>query len=150
MALEAVNRQVYGSSLASRYATLFYGIFDGTTQTLHYVNAGHNPPMVIRPDNSVLWLKTGGAPVGLFSDSIYEEGMVQLYPDDLVVAYTDGVIEALNLCGREWGTEGLRKAAIAHGAGSADDMAEAIMDSMHKFSLQRQIDDATLVVARVN
>jgi sigma-B regulation protein RsbU (phosphoserine phosphatase) len=86
----------------------------------------------------------------MFSDSIYEEGMVQLNPDDLVVAYTDGVIEALSLCGREWGTEGLRKAAIATGAGSADDMAEAIMDSMHKFSLQRQIDDATLVVARVN
>jgi sigma-B regulation protein RsbU (phosphoserine phosphatase) len=150
MALAAVNRQVYGSSLASRYATLFYGIFDGATRTLHYVNAGHNPPMVIRADDSVLWLKTGGAPVGLFSDSIYEEGLVQLNPGDLVVAYTDGVIEALNLCGREWGTEGLRNAAIANGAGSADDMAEAIMDSMHTFSHQRQIDDATLVVARVH
>jgi phosphoserine phosphatase RsbU/P len=149
MALEAVNRQVYGSSLASRYATLFYGIFDGATRTLHYVNAGHNPPMVIRPDDSIVWLKTGGAPVGLFSDSIYKEGLVQLHPDDLVVAYTDGVVEALNRCGREWGTEGLRNAAIASGGRSADDMVEAIMGSMHRFSHRRQIDDATLVVARV-
>ncbi len=150
MALEAVNRQVYGSSLASRYATLFYGIFNGEKRTLHYVNAGHNPPLVIRADGSVLWLRTGGAPVGMFSDSIYEEGMVELNPGDLVVAYTDGVIEALDLCGREWGTEGLRNAAIANGAASADDMAEAIMESMGRFSHQRQIDDATLVVARVN
>ena len=150
MALEAVNRQVYGSSLASRYATPFYGIFNGEKRTLHYVNAGHNPPLVIRADGSVLWLRTRGAPVGMFSDSIYEEGMVELNPGDLVVAYTDGVIEALDLCGREWGTEGLRNAAIANGAASADDMAEAIMESMGRFSHQRQIDDATLVVARVN
>lgn len=150
MAIEAVNRQVHGSSLASRYATLFYGIFDGATRVLHYVNAGHNPPMVIRPDGSVVWLKTGGAPVGLFPDSIYEEGSVQLNPGDLILAYTDGVIEALNPSGREWGTEGLRIAATESNAESADDMVEAIMQSMHKFSHARQTDDATVVVVRVN
>jgi sigma-B regulation protein RsbU (phosphoserine phosphatase) len=53
MALQAVNRQVYGSSLASRYATLFYGVVDEATRTLHYVNAGHNPPMVVRADGSI-------------------------------------------------------------------------------------------------
>ena len=51
-ALTAVNRQVYASSLANRYATLFYGIFDGAARTLRYVNAGHNPPMVMRRDGS--------------------------------------------------------------------------------------------------
>ena len=94
-AIEAVNHQVFGSSLASRYATLFSGTFDGSTRTLHYVNAGHNPPMVIRPNGSIVWLETGGAPVGLFPDSTYKEGTVQLHPGDLVVAYTDGVAEAL-------------------------------------------------------
>src|ERR1700721_4370680 len=59
MALQAVNRQVYGSSLASRYATLFYGVVDEATRTLHYVNAGHNPPMVVRPDGPIIWLTTG-------------------------------------------------------------------------------------------
>ncbi len=67
--LGAVNRQVHASSLAERYATLFYGVFDGATRTLRYVNAGHNPPMVIRRDGSVVWLETGGAPVGMFPDS---------------------------------------------------------------------------------
>src|SRR5579863_864254 len=64
MALQTVNRQVYGSSLASPYATLFHGEVNEATRTLHYVNAGHNPPMVVRPDGSVMWLATGGAPVG--------------------------------------------------------------------------------------
>src|SRR5712664_1404818 len=66
--LGAVNRQVHASSLSERYATLFYGVFDGATRTLRYVNAGHNPPMVIRRDGSVDWLETGGAPVGMFPD----------------------------------------------------------------------------------
>jgi phosphoserine phosphatase RsbU/P len=150
MALQAVNRQVYGSSLASRYATLFYGVVDEPTRTLHYVNAGHNPPMVIRPDGSIVWLTTGGAPVGLFPDSIYEEGSVQLGSGDLIVAYTDGVTESLNPCHREWGTEGLRITASESDAKSAEDTVEAIMQSMDKFSHGYQTDDATVAVVRVN
>jgi sigma-B regulation protein RsbU (phosphoserine phosphatase) len=149
-ALEAVNHQLFGSSLASQYATLFYGTFDGVTRTLHYVNAGHNPPMVIRPNGSIVWLETGGAPVGLFPDSTYEEGTVQLHPGDLIVAYTDGVVEALNPDDREWGTEGLRLAASGMEGESADDTVEAIMQAMRWFSHGRQTDDATVVVVRVH
>jgi phosphoserine phosphatase RsbU/P len=149
-ALEAVNHQLFGSSLASRYATLFSGTFDGATRTLHYVNAGHNPPMVIRRNGSVVWLETGGAPVGLFPDSAYEEGTVQLHPGDLVVAYTDGVAEALSPDDREWGAEGIRLAAAGSGAESADETVGAIMQAMHRFSHGHQIDDATVVVLRVN
>src|ERR1700722_13781142 len=149
-ALEAVNHQLFGSSLASRYATLFSGTFNGLTRTLHYVNAGHNPPMVIRPNGSIVWLETGGAPVGLFPDSTYKEGMVRLHPGDLVVAYTDGVAEALNPSHWEWGTEGLRIAATESDANSADDMVEAIMQSMDKFSHAYQTDDATVAVIRVD
>ena len=150
MALEAVNRQVYGSSLVSRYVTLFYGVIDEATRTLHYVNAGHNPPMVIRPDGSIVWLTTGGAPAGLFPDSIYEEGSVQLRPGDLIVAYTDGVIESQNQSQWEWGTEGLRTAATESDATSADGVVEAIMRSMDKFSHANQTDDATVAVIRVH
>src|ERR1700733_1969783 len=150
MALQAVNRQVYGSSLASRYATLFYGVVDETTRTLHYVNAGHNPPMVVRPDGSIVWLTTGGAPVGLFPDSIYEEGSVQLGSGDLILAYSDGVVESLNPAHCEWGTEGLRIAATETDAKSAGEMVEAIMQSMDRFSHACQTDDATVAVIRVN
>ncbi len=150
MAAQAVNRQVYGSSLASRYATLFYGVVDQATRTLHYVNAGHNPPMVLRPDDSVTWLTTGGAPVGLFSDSTYEEGSVQLGPGDLILAYTDGVTESLNPSNCEWGTEGLRMAAVQNHAQTAAAMVEDIMRSMDRFSPASQADDATVAVIRVH
>jgi sigma-B regulation protein RsbU (phosphoserine phosphatase) len=148
--LGAVNRQVYATSLADRYATLFYGVFDRAAHTLRYVNAGHNPPVVIRRDGSIAWLETGGAPVGMFQDWIYEEGAVQLSPGDLVLAYTDGVIEATNPFGEEWGVEGLRRAAAKNRARSAEDVVDAIFRSMDEFSHGRQTDDATVVVVRVH
>lgn len=148
--LGAVNRQVYGSSLADRYATVFYGVFDGASRTLRYVNAGHNPPMVIRPDGSIVWLETGGAPVGMFPDWTYAEGAVQLRPGDLVVAYTDGVIEAANRVGEEWGVEGLRRALAESDALCAGEIVHAIFTSMDEFSGCRQTDDATAVVLRVH
>lgn len=149
-ALRAVNRQVHASSLANRYATLFYGIFDGATRTLRYVNAGHNPPMVIRRDSSIIWLETGGAPVGLFADWTYEEDAIQLNPGDMLLAYTDGVTEAVNPAGEEWGVDGLRTAAAQSDAQSAEDIVHAIFTSMDEFSRGRQTDDATVVVLQVH
>jgi sigma-B regulation protein RsbU (phosphoserine phosphatase) len=145
----AVNRQVHASSLADRYATLFYGVFDGATRTMRYVNAGHNPPMVIRRDGSVDWLETGGAPVGMFPDWPYQEGVVKLDFGDIVLACTDGVIEAANPFGEEWGVEGVRKAAVQSHARCADDIVDAIFTSMDEFSRGRQTDDATVAVLRV-
>lgn len=147
--LGAVNRQVHASALADRYATLFYGVFDGATRRLHYVNAGHNPPLVRRRDGSIDWLETGGAPVGMFADSAYGEGTVQLHPGDLLLAYTDGVTETLNSAGEEWGVEGLLKAAAASGTESAREIVHAIFTSIDEFSRGRQTDDATVVVMRV-
>src|ERR1700738_3661695 len=101
--LKIVNLQAYASSLADRYATAFYGVFDRATRTLRYVNAGHNPPGVLREDGSVHYLEPSGAPVGMFPDSNYQESDLQLNPRDLVIAYTDGVVEATNPEGGEWG-----------------------------------------------
>src|SRR5262249_56662651 len=86
--VRAVNSHVHASSHADRYATLFYGVFDGTMRTLRYVNAGHNPPIVIRQDRSTIRLETGGVPVGIFPGSTYQEGLVQLRPRALVTRNT--------------------------------------------------------------
>jgi phosphoserine phosphatase RsbU/P len=148
--LDLVNRQTHATALADRYVTLFYGVFDAHTRTLHYVNAGHNPPMVIRRDGSIDWLETGGAPVGIFSDWAYEEGAVQLGSGDLLVAYTDGVTEAMNPAGDQWGVEGLRRAAAESVEQSPDDIVRAIFTAIDEFSRGRQTDDATVVVMRVH
>jgi sigma-B regulation protein RsbU (phosphoserine phosphatase) len=148
--LGAVNREVHASSLPDRYATLFYGVFDEATRALQYVNAGHNPPIVIRRDRSVVRLESGGPPVGMFPNWTYEEGGVQLSPGDVVLAYTDGVTEAVDAAGEEWGVEGLLSAAAARDTQSADEMVEGIFRSMDEFSLGRQTDDATVIVLRVH
>ena len=145
----AVSRQVYASSHADRYATVFHALYDPAARTLRYVNAGHNPPMIIRRNGSVISLYDGGAPVGMFPNSGYEEGFVQLKSGDLVVAYTDGVIEAENPAGDDWGTKGLRKAAIQFAAESAEEIVSGIFESMDEFSHGQQTDDATVLVLRV-
>ena len=83
----------------------------------------------------------------MFPDWSYEEGAVRLAPGDLVIAYTDGVAEAANPAGGEWGVEGLRRAAAENRARSAQDIAQAIFTSMDEFSQGRQTDgDVKLLV----
>jgi sigma-B regulation protein RsbU (phosphoserine phosphatase) len=148
--LDTVNRQVHASCLADRFATLFYGVFDAATRTLRYANGGHNPPLVVRRDGSIVWLDTAGLPLGLFPDSAYEEGTLQLHPGDTVIAYTDGVVEAVNQSGQEWGGQGIRKAAVESKAKDANELVDAIFTSLDEFSRGRQTDDATIIVARVH
>ena len=150
--LKIVNLQAYASSLADRYATVFYGVFDGATRTLQYVNAGHTPPIVLRRNGSIDTLETGGAPVGMFPDSSYEEGVVQLDPGDVVITYTDGVIEAANQSGEEWGVQGLLKATAAWarlGTENVEHLVRSTFHAMDDFSKGCQTDDATVAVLRV-
>jgi len=151
-ALKVVNHQAYASSLADRYATLFYGVFDGATRTLRYVNAGHNPPIVLRCEGSIQWLGSGGAPVAMFPDSQYQESCVQLSAGDLVIIYTDGLVEATNPVGDEWGVEGLLNAAAAcyrERSWRTGDLVRLIFNSMDNYSHGHQSDDATLAVLHV-
>jgi sigma-B regulation protein RsbU (phosphoserine phosphatase) len=148
--LKVVNHQVYTSSSNDRYATLFYGVFDSSARILRYVNAGHNPPIVIRRDGSGHCLEAGGAPVGLFADSEYGEGSVPIETGDLVIAFTDGLIEATNQDGEEWGVQGLLKAvaSAAQCSQGAGDLVNLGFKSMDDFSKGHQTDDATLAVVR--
>lgn len=150
--LKVVNHQAYTSSLADRYATLFYGVVDSETLTLRYVNAGHNPPVILRNDGAIQRLEPGGAPVGMFPDSNYQEMSVQLSPGDLVIIYTDGVVEATNPIGEEWGVDGFLTTATTwhqQPCKRAEDLVHLIFNSMDVFSDGHQNDDATLAVLHV-
>jgi len=145
----AVNVQACASSLADRYATLFYGVLNRATLTLRYVNAGHNPPVVIHRDGALDWLEPSGAPVGLFPDATWHEEAIHLHSGDLVLAYTDGVIETSSPSDQDWGVDGLLRAAEACRTQSADELVRSILDSMDAFSAAVQTDDATIAVLRV-
>lgn len=147
--IRVVNAQACASSLAGRYATIFYGVLDSASRTLRYVNAGHNPPAILHRDGSVHWLEPSGAPVGLFADAIWREGKVRLQPGDRVLAYTDGVTEACSPSGEEWEMEGLVQAAHACKMESAEELVRSILEAMDEFSAGIQTDDATVAVLSV-
>ncbi len=146
----AVNRQLQACSPADRYATLFYSVFDGNTRKLYYVNAGHNPAMVIGSDGAIRWLESGAPPVGFFAETVYEARTVQLNPGDLIVAYTDGIVEATNTAGEEWGVIGLLAAVSCCQMRQPDGIVQAVFAALDEFSGDNQTDDATILAALVN
>jgi serine phosphatase RsbU (regulator of sigma subunit) len=147
-----LNRLVYESSTNERYATFFYGCFDGSTRELSYVNGGHNPPLLFRglgPSANVLRLDVGGLPVGLLPDSSYDRGTVQIEPGDVIVAFTDGITEAMNADDLEWGEPRLLAAIETNQQRAANDLIRSIMDSVDRHVAETpQYDDMTLVVLR--
>ncbi|HEY6304503.1 MAG TPA: SpoIIE family protein phosphatase [Terriglobales bacterium] len=94
--LTLLNHQLYESTPAAKYATLFLGIYDGATRRLTYTNGGHLPPILIAEDGSSQLLSCGGTVVGLFDNVSFPEATVQLRPGDVLVTYTDGVTEPEN------------------------------------------------------
>ena len=146
----AVNRQLHACSPVDRYATLFYGVFDENTRTLQYVNAGHHPVMLIRSDSAITWLEAGAPPVGFFADTVYEARAVPLHPGDLIVAYTDGIVEATNMAGDEWSALGLLAAVTCCQTRQPDRVIQAAFAALNEFSGDHQTDDATIPAALVN
>jgi len=144
-----VNRLIYDSSASNRYATLFYAQYDPASRMLRYVNAGHNPPFVLRA-NTVIPLDTGGPVVGLLQQPRYEQGSLVLEPADLVVCYTDGISESLNAAEQEWGEQRLIETTRSWRAASAGQILDHIMDAATKFAAGApQHDDMTLVIVRI-
>lgn len=148
--IAVVNRQLYESSAAERYATLFYGVVETATRTLRYVNAGHNPPMLLRRDSSIVWLETGGAPVGMFSDWKYVEGAIQLHPGDVIVAFTDGIVEATNWNDEEWGVENLRKSIVQCSPRTPENLIDTVFEQADEFARGARGDDASVLAMRVD
>jgi sigma-B regulation protein RsbU (phosphoserine phosphatase) len=148
-----VNRLVYEASAENRYATFFYGQYDPARRHFDYVNAGHNPPMVLRSVNGtweVTRLETGGTVVGLLETFPYEQGRVCLRPGDVVIAFTDGISEAMNPMDEEWGEERLMAAVERCNITRAQDILEHIFRQADSFVAgAKQHDDMTLVVLRI-
>ena len=147
-----VNNLVYQASSANRYATLFYGQYDPANRRLSYVNAGHNPPVVLRnrhASSEVLRLETGGPVVGLLSHR-YQRGVFSLEAGDLVVLFTDGVSESMNGRYEEWGEDRLIELAKACHGLPALEGTKRILAAAEAFAAGApQHDDMTLVMLRV-
>jgi len=149
--LLSVNRLFYENSADSGYATLFFGNYDDATRRLSYVNCGHPPPLLLRHNNdqfSVEHLGSTATVIGLFSNFECRVVEKQLAAGDLLLVYSDGLIEAVNVDGEEFGEDRLLEITKSHKDLSMPPLAEKLVESVRSFSHPEQADDITLVVAR--
>jgi phosphoserine phosphatase RsbU/P len=147
-----INRLVFEASSSNRYATFFYGQYNPAQSRFDYVNAGHNPPILLHGfdgDITVTRLEPGGTVIGLLEGAGYEQGSILLRPGDVLVAFTDGISEAMNLQDEEWGEELLLDTIRRHRTASAQELLDDLFDAATRFAgAAPQHDDMTLVVLR--
>jgi len=148
-----VNRLVYGSSPTNIFATLFYAEYEPAKRLLNYVNAGHNPPLVLRTKNGsceIFQLPTTGIPLGISADSQFGSATFQFEIDDVLVAYTDGITEAEDRQHELWGQQSLEALLRSCSRKSPKEIINAILEQVSTFANgQPQRDDITLLVMRV-
>ena len=120
------------------------------TGRLDFVNAGHNPPLLVRADGEVEKLSDGGLVLGIFDNIVYDGGRVEMHPGDTLVIYSDGVTETWDPDGEEFGEESLIPLAVRSRALDAEALQNAILREIERFEAgARATDDRTIVVLRV-
>jgi sigma-B regulation protein RsbU (phosphoserine phosphatase) len=147
--VKSVNQYLANNTPTNRFVTLFIAELDPETGNLNYINAGHNPPIMGRADGRVEELGSGGFPLGILLQADYEVGMVQLHSGDSLVIYSDGVSEANNLNGDEFGMERLTQVISKNIKASASGMRDKVESALSSFTQTAPAnDDITLVIVK--
>jgi sigma-B regulation protein RsbU (phosphoserine phosphatase) len=162
LVVENVNSLLYDSSAANRYATFFFGSYDPVSRLMRYVNAGHNAPVVLRPIPAATMalpvierfevhkLEGGGPVVGMLPVAHYEQCELQMRSGDLLIAYTDGISEAMNPQEEEWSEESMAEEAMVHASEPAQAILEALVLAADRFANgAAQHDDMTLLLMKL-
>jgi sigma-B regulation protein RsbU (phosphoserine phosphatase) len=146
---QKVNHIICGNIAVDRFITFFYATLDVASHRLRYTNAGHNAPVLVHLDGSYERLETGGLVLGVDPKTGYEQGELDLAAGDRLVLFTDGVTEAVNAKGEEYGEQRLLHLLIESRHLGATALQEAVVDSVRRFSDGRLKDDSTVVVAAI-
>jgi phosphoserine phosphatase RsbU/P len=114
--LRSANHQLYESTSPEKFATLFLGILDTTSHSLHYSSGGHEHPFLLRGDGNLLRLQAGGLPLGMMDDQQYPDDKVEFYPGDCMVIFSDGITDNVDGDLEMYGEERLEKEILSiHG-----------------------------------
>ncbi|MEI7650371.1 MAG: PP2C family protein-serine/threonine phosphatase, partial [Methanomicrobiales archaeon] len=147
-----VNTIITAEQKADMFVTAFFGVLDRAHETFTYVNAGHNPPMVLYShEGHITELEPTGIALGITEDSLYKKATIPLKSGDIVVLYTDGVTEATNIGDELFGEERLQKIILANRGLSAGELTKKILLEVQEFTGDApQSDDITLLVVKVS
>ncbi len=147
--LHTFNNVVCQITGAGRFISLFYGKLCAESRSLEYTNAGHNPPLLVRAGTDPSPLDRGGPVLGVLPNSEYKSDTIALLQGDVLVLYTDGVVEAENPTGEQYSARRLAKIVSSHPQESANELIESIHASVAQFrETTSQADDMTLVVLK--
>jgi phosphoserine phosphatase RsbU/P len=148
-AISSVNEYLAENTPTNRFVTLFAAELDPATGILRYINAGHNPPLVGKADGSVAQLSSGGFPLGIIAGAEFEIGEMRLDPSEVLVIYSDGVSEANNIAGEEFGMDRLISVVKSNMKASASGLRDKVESALSAFTQTAPAnDDITLVIAK--
>jgi sigma-B regulation protein RsbU (phosphoserine phosphatase) len=147
--LELVNKTLYERPIEGQYVALTYSIYDPKTRTISLANSGLPYPLLVR-GGQTRFLDVGGIPIGLFPDSKYDELELPLQSGDVLVFYSDGVVESRNEAGDDFGLKRLADAVREAHARTPEEIVRSVMNQSAKFvGIVRPQDDQTMVVVKM-
>ena len=149
--IQAVNKYLTESIPPNRFVTLFYAELEPQVGRMTFLNAGHNPPLIVHAGGTMEQLASGGLPLGIMADAEFREGRTQLLAGDVLVVYSDGVSEAVNPSGEEFGPTRLYEVVARNLDASASGIRDRIESALTKFCQGTPAaDDITLVIVKRN
>jgi len=143
-----LNRQLYANTSLEKYATFYFALYHEDTHSLTYTNAGHLSPILVR-SGQLRMLESTGTVVGAFPTARYEERTVPLEHGDLLVAYTDGIVEPENAYGEMFGEDQLKELVCRYAQADSSELIARTMEAVMQWTGSSELqDDMTMVVAR--
>jgi serine phosphatase RsbU (regulator of sigma subunit)/pSer/pThr/pTyr-binding forkhead associated (FHA) protein len=144
-----ISRPFHRRTPTNRFATMVLAVLEPEKGRIRYSNAGHSPPFLDRASGELEWFRTTGLPIGILEDAEYSSAETTLGQGDVLVLYSDGYTEAENPDGEQFGSERLADACVRHGAGTLEEMALALEETLEDFARGTPFaDDRTLVIVR--
>lgn len=144
-----LNELMCGTTPSNKFVTCFYGVLDARRRVLQFTNAGHNPPLLLKPNGRLKRLETGGRVLGAFADSQYKQEEARLGSGDRLFLFTDGVTEVRDAAGEEFGEQRLRELIVQERRRSAADLRTIIMEQVIEFGGDKFADDAALMIVQM-
>jgi sigma-B regulation protein RsbU (phosphoserine phosphatase) len=148
--VESLNDMMLADTRGQKYMTMFVTLLDQPRRTLHYVNAGHVPPAVVRSNGTVDYLREGGMVVGMFPSVKFDRGHVRMEPGDIFVACTDGITEAMNAQDDEFGSQRLIDLVARERSLPAAEIVQSVLTEVDHFSRGgTHEDDRVILIMKV-
>jgi phosphoserine phosphatase RsbU/P len=145
-----LNELLYANIPLHKFITAFYAVVNIPDRTLTFTNAGHNPPLLVRAGGECLRLEAGGRVLGAFPNARFDEEQIQLHRSDLLALFTDGLTEAVDASGEQFGEQRLMQLLCEQRGQSAEHLKERVFNTVAEFCGNAFRDDAALMVIGID